>query len=274
MQHCLIIVVGVFFVFQNISAQGNLARVSDIQKTFYIAEASSLYANFVNPAGLSLNTDDDGLVLGYDFTDLNKQGNSLLSLSMGNLGFFYQDIYNYNDIRLQNYALNISVGGKFLSIGTTNRLISTSINGNSLDFSVDLGIIIKPVSLLSVAFMARNLNDPDIDGLDFGRSYTIGAGVYLYNDLLNIFAEFDFKEKTEINKSVAGAAGLVTSPVNFLEIRLGIYRNHVEKYEGFISFGFLIQNSLRVLGSLRYNDTIERSRYSIIVSLPLKTARF
>ena len=102
----------------------SLAAQTDLQKIYFIAETNSLTTNFVNPAALSINKNDDGLLLSYDFFEEQNQGNTLASLSMGNLGFVYQDIYNINNLRLSTYSLNLSVGGNFLSIGSANKIIN------------------------------------------------------------------------------------------------------------------------------------------------------
>ena len=256
-------------------SQTNLPRISQVDRIFFISEIDGLTANIVNPAGLSIKPDDDGFLFSYDFVDFSNQGNSFASLSMGNFGFSYQDIFNYNNLRLQNYSINLSIGGEFLAIATSNKIVSVGYPTYSRDFfSVDAGIILRPANSVSLAFVARNLSEPEIDSLDFRRNYTAGIGLFLFNDAIKLFGEIDFGKNDTINKNVAGSVGIVLQPVDFLEVRAGAYRNPERIYEGFLAFNFLIENSFRFLISTRFNEQQERTRYSAMIVLPLQTVKF
>ena len=269
------IIGGFIFLTNLLSAQTNLARVSQANRIFFTSEIDGLTANIVNPAALSIKPDDDGFLFNYDFVELNRQGNSSASFSMGNFGFLYQDIYNFENIRVQNYSFNISIGGEFLAIATSNQIVDVSYtNYKNSVFNVDAGIIMRPAKSVSLSFIARNLSEPIVDSLDLSRNYTAGIGIFLFNDVIKIFGEVDFNKNNSINKDVAGNAGIVLNPVDILEIRAGAYRNPEKIYEGFVAASFLIENSFRLLVSTRFNENQEKTRYSAMIVLPLQTIKF
>jgi hypothetical protein len=256
-------------------AQEDISRVSQTNRIFFISELNGLTANIVNPAGLSIKPNDDGFLLSYDFLNFNDQGNSFASFSMGNFGFSYLDIYSFDDFRIQNYAFNLSIGGEFLAVATSNKIVSVKYPGSSKDvFNVDASIIFRPANSVSLSFIARNLGEPNIDSLDFSRNYTAGLGIFLFNNVIQLFGEIDFKKNESIDKNVAGSAGIVLQPVDIFELRAGAYRNYNKVYEGFLAFSFLIENSFRIMASARFNEEQTRTRYSAIIVLPLQTVKF
>ncbi len=256
-------------------SQSNLHRISQANRIFFISEIDGLTANIVNPAGLSIKPNDDGFLLSYDFVDFNNQGNSFASFSMGNFGFSYEDLFNYQDIRLQNYAINLSIGGEFLAISTSNKIVSVSYPAYSKDyFSVDAGIILRPAKSVSLSFVARNISEPTIDSLDFSRNYTAGIGIFLFNNAIRLFGEVDFNKNNSIDKNVAGNVGIVLQPADVFELRASAYRNIDGMYEGILAASFLIENSFRIMVSTRLNESQERTRYSAMIVLPLQTVKF
>ncbi len=249
--------------------------MSQLNRIFFITETTGLTANIVNPAGLSIKQGDDGFLFGYDFVGTDLQGNSFASLSMGNLGLSYQDIYSYNNIRLQNYAVNLLLGGEFLAIATSNKIVEASYPSYSKSvFNIDASIIFRSAKFVSIGFVVRNLGEPEIDSLDYTRNYTVGLGIFLLNSALQVFGEIDFAKNDEVNKNVSGSAGIVIHPVDIFEFRTGSYRNPENVYEGFLAFSFLIENSFGVMASARFNENQERTRYSAIIILPLQTIKF
>jgi len=249
----------IYFILLSISvlcAQPKIARLSQLNRIFFITETNGLTANIVNPAGLSIKQGDDGFLFGYDFVS-------------------YQDIYSYNNIRLQNYAVNLSLGGEFLAIGTSNKIVGARYPTYSKSvFNIDASLIFRPAKSVSIGFVARNLGEPEIDSLDFKRNYTAGLGIFLLNNVFQVFGEIDFAKYDEVNKNVSGSAGIVLQPVDIFELRAGAYRNPDKVYEGFLAFSFLIENSFRVMASARFNENKERTRYSAIIILPLQTVKF
>ena len=265
-----------FLLFASVlCAQTEIQRLSQLNRIFFVAETNGLTGNIVNPASLSIKEGDDGFLFGYDFVETNIQGNSFASFSMGNLGLSYQDIYNYENIRLQNYAVNLSLGGEFLAIATSNRIVKASYPSYSKSvFNIDASLIFRPAKSVSFGIVARNLGEPDIDSLDFKRNYTVGLGIFLLNNAVQLFGEIDFAKNDEVNKNVSGNAGIVLQPVDIFELRAGAYRTPENNYEGFLAVSFLIENSFRIMVSSRFNESKEGTRFSAIIVLPLQTVKF
>lgn len=270
-------------------AQSDFTRFTELQRIFFVSEISGLASNSNNPAGLSMRANDDGFLLGYDFKEFENQGNSSAYFSMSNFGFSYQDVYNYNNVRVQNYSLNLSVGNDVISIGTSNRLISSSyLTYDNQQFSFDAGLIIQPAKFFSIGLLARNLNETSIDSIDYYRNYTAGFGIILLNEKLQLFSEVNFKDNTKID-DVSGSIGLIISPVKVFEFRGGVFLNPSDiidirglgapvtidqKYEAFVAASFLIDNSFRLTASARFNDAGKLTRYSTVLAIPLKTVKF
>lgn len=268
---------GVFY------AQQDILRLTEFQKIFFVSEESDLASTAYNPAGMSMRRNNKGVVIGYDFDEFSNQGNSSVFLSTENIGIAYQDIYNINNVRLMNYAVNLSIGNKYISIGTSNRYTIAQYPMYDLKlFSLDAGIILKPASFLSLGLLARNLNQVKFDSLNYIRNYTAGIGLIFFDETLSLYADIDFKDNTIIN-DLAGTIGLVIAPLNLFEFRGGVTLNPSDilelrngspklidlKYEVFISASFLIRNAIRVTTATRFNDLGERTRYMIVFGFPL-----
>ena len=264
-------------------AQYDITRLTELQKVFFVSETASIAATSYNPASMSMRENNNGVVLGYDFDEFSNQGNSSVFLSTNNFGFSYQDVYNINNVRLLNYAINLSIGNEFIAIGTSNRYIIANYPTYKLNlFSFDAGLILKPVGFLSLGLLARNLNEVIIDSLNYVRNYTAGIGITFMDETLNLYVDADFRDNAKID-DLTSTIGLVVAPLNTFEFRGGVVLNPEDiltlrqselstvelKYEAFLAVGFLIKNTIRVTASTRFNDKGESSRYSVIFGFPL-----
>ncbi len=287
MKRILLIII-IISLTEMLAAQQDLTRFTELQRIFFVAEASGLSSATYNPAAISMITDNYGVVLGYDFDEFKNQGNSSFFLTMNNFGISYQDIYNINDVRLQNYAFNLSSGNEYISIGTTNRYLNVKYLNKDVDkFSFDAGLIIKPASFLSLGVFARNLSQTSFDSLNYIRNYTAGVGLIFFDETLSIYADADFQDNTKIN-DISESIGLIISPLNLFEFRGGVTLNPADitelregepkiidlKYASFISASFLIKNAIRITAAASFNDTGKTNRYLVIFALPLSNTRF
>lgn len=269
-------------------AQQDITRLTELQKIFFVSEASGLASTSYNPAAMGIGVDNNGVILGYDFDDFKKQGNSSVFLTSNNIGISYQDIYNTGNIRLQNYSVNLSIGNEYLAIGTTNRYIIAKYSSYDLKlFSFDAGIILKPISFISFGLLARNLNEVTFDSLKYVRNYTAGIGLIFLDEALKLFADFDFKDNSKID-DISSSIGIVISPLNLLEFRGGVVLNPEDivdlrndnpkiidlKYETFISASFLIKNKIRITAATRFNDMGERTRFSAVFGFPFSSSGY
>lgn len=268
-------------------AQLDIKRLTEMQKIFFVSEAVDLASSTYNPAAIISSPEDGGVVLGYDFDDLKIQGNSSLFFLSKNIGFSYQDVYNLNEFRLQNYAVNLSIGNEYLSIGTINRYTKVTYNNHELDvLSFDAGVIFNPSEFISFGLLARNLGQTGFDSLLYARNYTAGIGLSFFNDSFRIYADADFVDYSKI-KDLKGSIGFVFALLNLFEFRSGVVLNPEDiaeirtqnvklidlKYEAFASISFLVKNSIRVTLATRFNDLGERTRISTIVGFPLSVRR-
>ncbi len=275
------------FLLSGVIYSQDISRLTELQKIFFVSEESGLASTAYNPAGMSMRKSNKGVVIGYDFDEFKNQGNSSVFLSSDNIGFSYQDVYNVNNIRLLNYAVNLSIGNEYVSIGTSNRYTIAQYPLYDLKlFSLDAGIIFKPASFLSIGLLARNLNQATFDSLNYVRNYTAGFGLIFLNETVSLYADVDFKDNTVIN-DIAGTIGLVVAPLNLLEFRGGVVLNPSNilelregspklidlKYEAFVSASFLIKNTIRVTAATRFNDLGERTRYMVVFGFPLSNTQ-
>ena len=259
----------------SLAAQTDLNNLSELQKIYFIAETNSLTTNFVNPAALSINKNDDGLLLSYDFFEEQNQGNTLASLSMGNLGFVYQDIYNINNLRLSTYSLNLSVGGSFLSIGSANKIVNVNYGEHQKSsFILDAGIIVQPIPYLSIGFMAKNIGNVKIDSIKYDQSYTLGGKITIVKGIFDLFIQTDFRNSNELNTNVQASGGFSVTPVNFFEYRTWLQGTKSLINEGILSGIFKIENGVVISASAHFNSDKKRSRYNAMLALPLKTISF
>jgi len=269
-------------------AQPDMTRLTEMQKIFFVAEASGLASTSYNPAAMSIRPDNNGVVLGYDFDEVNVQGNSSVFLTMDNIGISYQDIYNINNVRLQNYAINLSIGNEYFSIGTNNRYTMASYPAYDLKlFSFDAGIILRPASFISLGLLARNLSEVRFDSLNYIRNYTAGIGLTFFDETLNLYADADFKDNSKLD-DISGTVGLVIAPLNLFEFRGGVVLNPDNileikdgslkvidiKYEAFVSASFLIRDAIRITAAARFNDAGERTRFAAVFGFPLSRSRY
>ena len=170
-----------------------LPALTELQKIFFVSETASMAATSFNPAGMSIRRNNGGVIIGYDFDEFSNQGNSSVFLSTDNFGISYQDVYNINNVRLLNYAINLSIGNEYISIGTSNRYTIAKYPSYDLNlFNLDAGIILRPASFLSLGLLARNLSEVKFDSLNYLRNYTAGISLMFFDETLNLYADVDF----------------------------------------------------------------------------------
>lgn len=264
-------------------AQQELIRLTEMQNMFFVSEASGLGSTSHNPASIGIRNDNTGVLFGYDFDEFSSQGNSSAIITFNNFAFAYQDIYNFNNVRLQNFAVNLSYGNEFISIGSSNRYTVARYPSYQLKlFSFDAGFIFKPLSFLNIGFLARNLNEIKFDSLEFPRSYSAGVGLILFDEKFSIYADADFKDNYKMKNAVT-ALGIVLIPVEIIELRIGAVLNPEElivikdrtaqlidiKYQAFISASFLIENTIRLTAATQFNDRGEKTRFALVIGFPL-----
>lgn len=266
-----------------LSAQQSLTRLTEMQRIFFVAEASGLGSTSHNPASIGIRNDNSGVLFGYDFDEFSSQGNSSTFITFSNFAFAYQDIYNINNVRLQNYTVNLSYGNETVSIGSSNRYTVAGYSSHQLKlFSFDAGFIFRPFSFLNFGFLARNLNEIKFDSLDYPRNYSAGVGLVLFDEKFSLYADADFKDNYKMKNAIT-TLGIVVIPVEILEFRVGAVLNPEDlviikeripqlidiKYQAFISASFLIENAIRLTAATQFNDRGEKTRFAAVIGFPL-----
>jgi hypothetical protein len=264
-------------------AQQGLTRLTEMQKLFFVAEASGLGSTSHNPASMGIRNDNTGVLFGYDFDEFSSQGNSSAIIAFNNFAFTYQDIYNINNVRLQNYTINLAYGNEVISIGSANRYTVSGYPSYQLKlFSFDAGLIFKPFGFLNFGFLARNLNEIKFDSIDYPRNYSAGIGLVLFDEKFSLYADADFKDNYKLKNAVT-TLGIVIIPIDILELRAGAVLNPDDlivirdrtfqsidiNYQAFVSAGFLVENTIRITAATRFNDRGEKTRFAVVIGFPL-----
>jgi hypothetical protein len=274
----LLVVTTLCFLCSAAQGQSSLPPRHELQRSLFITEARGLNASTLNPAGLSVQPDDDGVLLSYDFLETKERGNVEAAMSMSSLGFAFQEfpVFTNNTVqRFRTYALSLSVGGKVLSIGTVNKLIDTGDSPKaSLVYSVDAGIILQPVTGVVLAGVARNLDEPVVRGYDFSRSYTAGLGLFFLDGQLKLMAEADWNEQTKFIDEARYRGAVAVSPWPGLEFRAGVFHAAGVTDQFFARIQIPFVGGLNFAGTARLDDARKFLRYSASIIIPLQTAKF
>lgn len=278
-----VLIVFIFLLSSSIFAQFNLKRFSASQRIFFVAEENNLLATTNNPASIGISNNNSGLVIGYDFENLNSQGNSSVHINFNNFGFFYQDLYNINSVRLQNYAVNLSVGDEVISIGNSLRFINAKYPAYNLNFfSFDGGILFKPLDFISFGLIARNINNIRLDSVDYSRNYSAGVGLLFLDRTFNLFAEADFTDNNKF-EDIITTLGLTLSPTEMLELRAAVTLNPEDlkilrneqfqtidlQYESFIAASVKLLEAIKIGAAVFFNDRGEKTSFTTFIALPL-----
>lgn len=274
----------IFLIISNIvSAQFDIKRFSESQRIFFVAEEKNLLATTNNPASIGINDNNSGLILSYDFENLNYQGNSSAHINFNNFGFFYQDVYNINSVRLQNYAVNLSFGDDIISLGNSLRFINAKYSDYQLNyFSIDGGIIFKPLEFISFGLLARNINQIRLDSITYERNYSAGFGLLLLDKTFNLFAEASFKDNSKFDNLTA-TIGLTITPIDILELRAAVTLNPEDlkiirseqfqtidlNYESFLGVSVKLLETIKLGTVVFFNDRGEKTRFTTFIALPL-----
>jgi len=258
--------------------------VSELQRLSFNTEVHAMTAMIRNAAGLSLLPNDDGAFFNYNFLKPGEQGEINFSLTMNNLAFAVQQfsLENHADHDfIRAYKLGLSVGGKVLSIGTANKIIEVQSSDRTKQaFSVDVGLIFQPVSFLSLAAHARDLNEPVIENYQFRREYSAGFGIRLLNQRFKILAETAWDDNTQHFEQARVKTGLSIMPIQNVELLVGgilkqgivdiLFQN--EEFFAILQIPFF--GGIRFLTTTRIDGHGHFMRYSASLLIPLQTITF
>lgn len=268
----------------SVSGQIKNIPISELQHLSFGTEVHGMTAMIRNVAGLSVRPDDDGAFFNYNFLKPGEQGEINFSLTMKNLAFAVQQVSLEDDAVydfMRTYRLGVSVGGKVLSIGTSNKIVELQSSDRAERvFSVDAGFIFQPATFFSVAAYARDLNEPIIENYQIRREYSAGIGLRLLNQRFKILTEATWDDDTRDFARARLKTGLSISPIYNIEFLVGGVLKHglldllLENEEFFAIVQIPFFGGIHFLTTARIDGQKQFLRYSTSLLIPLKTVAF
>lgn len=267
-----------------VSGQIKNIPISELQHLSFGTEVHGMTAMMRNVAALSVRPDDDGAFFNYNFLKPGEQGEINFSLTMKNLAFavqqFSMDDHTGYDF-MRTYRLGIAVGGKVLSIGTSNKVVEfQSSDRAERVFSLDAGLIFQPVTFFSIAAYARDLNEPIIENYQLRREYSAGIGLKLLDQRFKILTEAVWDDDTRDFARARLKTGLSISPIYNIEFLIGGVLKHglldllFENEEFFAIVQIPFFGGIHFLTTARIDGRKQFLRYSTSLLIPLKTIAF
>ena len=262
----------------NIFGQVKPVPQSELETISFVSEVKGPLSTFINPAGLALFPNDDGVFANYSFIDTTANDERNFMFSMGNLAvgaLEYRLEPDDLDWYLRTYRVSISVGGKVISIGTTNKLYHLQWPHHSTrEFSIDAGIYFKPMKSLSIAAVAKDLTEPELEDFTFNRQYSVGASLRLLEDQFRILGQVNFNDRTSKIENSTFKAGIIISSPNGFEILLGGINNPTSKNQFFAGLYIPLVAGIQFSATARFDADKEFLRYSGSIVIPLKSVSF
>ncbi len=257
---------------------GQTLPESEIAASSFISHELGASSVLLNPAGLNAFPQDDGVMV-YDFVDEEGRHRQFaFALSMGSLGFGVQqfrweDLGDYPFLRI--YRANLSVGGRVLSIGTSNKLYHLEYPHHfTRSFSVDAGIHFQPIKYLQFAGLALDCNEPEVAEYLIGRRYLLGAAIVLFDRALYLQQQIELTDDTRHLEDVNYQLGVVLRPWGRLEFAVGYKKNifNEENYMARIKVPLPI--GLEVTVFARGDEKLHAKVFAAALLLPIQPLRF
>jgi hypothetical protein len=259
-------------------AQKVSVHTSEFQNLMFVTEAFGTSANLINPAGLARNKNDDGVLVNYNFNDHGVRDELNFNMSMGDLSLGMQefDLKSRSDSSLMRlYRLGIAIGGSVLSFGTSNKFIELEDGSKRTRvFSLDAGFVLQPLPFITFAGLARDLDEPEIGGIQFHREYTAGVSFNLLQRHLRFLGQTGWNENTRYIEKARYKVGLAISPKEDFDIILGGIQDPHEKEQFFAMLQVPIWGGIRLRAAARADDEGRMKKYLSSLTVPLQTVSF
>ncbi|HQG45935.1 MAG TPA: hypothetical protein PLG50_09765 [bacterium] len=244
----------------------------------FLTHELGVEAMLLNPGALSARPNDDGVrVQGIGDKEW-KDHEYAAAMSMGGLGFAYQQLplaAGRSERTLRIYRLNLSVGGRVLAIGTSNKLYSLEYPHHiDNQFGIDAGLHFQPLPFLTIAALALDCNEPVIDGRTIPRRYMLGSAIALFHRSLWLEQQITGDDGTTAWENLTWQAGLVLRPIGRLEIGVG-YKDEPHVPELFLAQATLpLPIGIEIGAALRSDKEFTSKLLAASLLLPLQTLRF
>jgi hypothetical protein len=202
----------------------------DMERTRFVASVQGVASIAVNPAGLAVRPDDDGVLVRYAVTDTQKvdrETNALFSL--GNIGVSYRRLEANRPLRPGEervYRMALAAGGSFVALGNTIKMIERDDSiGTRRTYDLDAGIILHPAPFLAVGAVGEDLAESEREpGVPTVRSFRAGAALLLFGRRLVLEGELWGWEGIDIEKQATARAGVAVKPTELLTLSAGYER--------------------------------------------------
>jgi len=248
---------------------------AEIQKVTFATEAFGFNSTVLNPAGLARRSNDDGAFLNYNTTKDGKKNETYFNFSMGNLAFGYQEFMPEGEINplLKYYRLGLAIGGKVFAFGTSNKLIELEFPHHATHvFSMDAGFIFQPVSWFTFAGSGRDLDEPQLEDIQFTREYNSGFSFNLFHSQLRFLGQASWDDSVQYIENAKYKIGMAFSPIENSNIIIGGIQYPHAKKEFFAMLQIPIWQGINVTLSSRFNEKGVVQKYYAGIYIPLKTA--
>ncbi|PKL87331.1 MAG: hypothetical protein CVV23_15900 [Ignavibacteriae bacterium HGW-Ignavibacteriae-2] len=259
-----------------LNAQVINSGTHELQRTLFISEVHGLTSIFINPAGLASLTNDDGILLGYSGNDKEK-GEFIFSMSIGDIGAGYKEskIYEENiEYVVKEYAVALAAGTKFISIGTTTKLIEYRTGDQKeQNYNFDAGINFQPLSFIGFSAIVRNLHIQDQLPDLLNRNFQVGTYIEPLGSMFRILAEIVWKDAQEALKQGNLKTAVELKLANEFDIRFGTYNFNQPKKAYFIAMNVHLVEGMRFYSSVRFNEFNSTPNFLGSLIIPLETPR-
>jgi hypothetical protein len=202
----------------------------DVERTGFVASVEGVPSIVVNPAGLAVRPEDDGVLVRYAVTDTQKVDRETNALfSMGNIGVSYRHLEANHPARPgaeRFYRIALAAGGTVLALGNTIKLVETDDStGTHRAYDLDAGVVFHPAPFLALGGVGENLAEAEREpGVPTQRSYRAGAALLLLDRRFILQGELWGREGIDLEKEATTRAGVTIEPAGFLSLAIGYER--------------------------------------------------
>ena len=262
-----------------VAAQEVIPPRSELEIVSFISDAKGPLSALINPAGLAISVGDDGALLNYGFKDSTKSDERNFLFSMGNLAFGAQQFSlkpDWPDSYLRTYRFSLSVGGKTVSIGTTNKLIELQESDQKkYEYSLDVGIIFQPITHFSVSAVAKDLNKPSLDSLlQIQREYTVGVAFRGFDERIRLLGQIYFNDQTISIENAWYKIGMMISSSASVGVLIGWYKTPLQQNQFFVGLNLPLAVGISFSLSGRLDQKGNFEYYTASMLIPLQTVSF
>lgn len=252
--------------------------MSELQNISFITEAYGYTGTVLNPAGLARAGNDDGAFYNYITDKTGDRTESNFNFSMGNLAFGFQEFPLGSDLKspsLNYYRMGIAIGGRVLSIGTSNKLIELQWPHHvTRAYSLDAGFIFQPMPWITLAGFGRDLDEPQLENIQFLREYQAGLSLNLVDQRVRIIGQAMWNDEVDYIEDARYKVGLGLTPIENSNLIMGAIHDPTGAEEFFAMAQVPIWQGIKLSLSGRFNDRGVVQRYFAAVYVPLKTVTF